>query len=209
MSYVGYIPLVKKYFEIIPSDHTISVLEIGVDRGTTFIPIVAWLARYREKFVAVGIDVLPQESVALTLLNLDCQGDQLVYYLEKNSLEFLPEMVERKAKFDVILLDGDHNYHTVLNEMKYLEPLLHEHSIVVIDDYNGRWSERDMWYFSRAGYENVNIATQPVSTEKHGVKAAVDEWLQNHPGWKKSQPIPGEPILLTCNATYHLQDTGV
>lgn len=206
MSYVGYIPLVKKYFEIIPPDYTISVLEVGVDKGTTLIPIVAWLARNREKFVAVGIDVLPQESVSLMLMNLDCRGEQLVYYLEKNSLEFMPDLVGRNVKFDVVLLDGDHNYHTVSNEMKHLEPLLHEHSIVVIDDYDGRWSEKDLWYAERDGYSDVNIATKRIETEKHGVKAAVDEWLEAHPEWKKSQPIPGEPILITRNANYSLKN---
>jgi hypothetical protein len=66
----------------------------------------------------------------------------------------------------------------------------------VIDDYHGKWSERDMWYVDRSGYENVTVATKKVETEKHGVKAAVDEWLEEHPGWNLISPLKGEPALL-------------
>ncbi len=207
MSYVGYIPLVKKYCEsVFPPDYIISVLEIGVDRGTTLIPLVAWLARNREKFVVAGVDIMPQESVALMLMNLDCKPEQVVYYLEKNSLEFLPDIVQRKAKFDVVLLDGDHNYHTVSQELKSLEHILYDHSIVIIDDYDGRWSESDLWYAERSEYVDVDIATPRVHTTKVGVKAAVDEWLALHPEWEKSKPIPGEPVMLTRNVKHVVQD---
>ena len=69
-------------------------------------------------------------------------------------------------------------------------------ALVVCDDYEGRWSERDLWYSERDGYQDVKAATPRVETEKHGVKAAVDEWLAAHPQWQKSQPIKGEPVVL-------------
>ena len=177
-----------------------SVLEVGIDRGTTFVPLTVFLARTRDRFDLVGIDIKVQESVALMLANLDLLEEQHAYCVQGNSLEVLPKVVEQKLKFDVVLLDGDHNYHTVSQELSYLEDLTHPHSLVVIDDYDGRWSERDLWYAEREGYEDVKEATPRVETEKHGVKAAVDEWLEAHPVWQKAKPIPGEPILLMRKA---------
>ena len=201
MSYVGYLPLVKQFiFQRLPPEHVPSVLEVGVDRGTSLIPLIVFLARTRERFVTVGVDVLVQESVKLMMANLDLQAEQQAFCIESNSLDVLPKLIEQGLKFDVVLLDGDHNYHTVSRELEHLEAITYPHSLVVVDDYNGRWAEKDLWYSEREGYENVKSATPKVETEKHGVKAAVDEWLESHPEWQKAQPIPGEPIILMRKA---------
>ncbi len=197
MSYVGYIPLVKQFIhQQIPQDRAPTVLEIGIDKGTTLIPLAVFLARTRQQFTILGVDIKVQESVGLILSNLDLQAGQHVFCVEGNSLEVLPQMVEQKLKYDVVLLDGDHNYHTVSRELAQLDDLIHPTSLIIIDDYDGRWSEKDLWYAERPGYEDVKIATAKVETEKHGVKPAVDEWLAAHPEWQKAQPVPGEPVLL-------------
>ena len=202
MSYVGYIPLVKEYVHTrLPPPRTVALLEVGIDRGTTLVPLVAFLARVCPNFVAIGVDVKVQEPVVLMLQNLDLvRGQQEVFCIQGNSLDVMPQLVDKKMKFDVILIDGDHNYHTVSREMSMLDDLTHPGSLVVCDDYNGRWSERDMWYAEREGYQDVVVATRPVETEKHGVKAAVDEWLVAHPNWQKAQPISGEPVMLLRTA---------
>ena len=189
-------PLIKSYLQQFPQDYEPAVLEIGVDRGVTLVALVAFLARTRPKFVALGIDIMIQEPVDILLRNLDLQKDQTVQLTQANSLEVIPMIVEQKVKFDVVLIDGDHNYFTVSEELKHLEDITFKNSIVVIDDYEGRWSERDLFYADRPGYEDVKCATAKVDTEKHGVKPAVDEWLVSHPWWKKSQPVNGEPVLL-------------
>ena len=196
MAYHGYVPLVKQFLHQVPKDHVPTILEVGVDRGVTFLSLAMFLARTRSEFLIIGVDILVQDAVNLLLQNLDLQPKQSAYLLQGNSLQTLPEMVDQNMKFDVVLLDGDHNYHTVSNELKHLEKLVHDHSIIIIDDYDGRWSERDLWYTERPGYEDVKVATAKVDTEKHGVKAAVDEWLVDHPEWKLSKPIQGEPVLL-------------
>ena len=196
MSYVGYIPLVKQFLHQLPQNREISLLEVGIDRGTTLIPLTVFLARTRPRFLVVGVDIMVQEQVELMLHNLDLQQDQQAYCMQANSLKVLPEMVEQGMKFDVLLLDGDHNYHTVIQEMQHVEALAKPDALVVIDDYSGRWSERDLFYSERPGYEAVDIATKKVETDKHGVKTAVDEWLAANPNWVKGQPIPGEPVIL-------------
>ena len=194
MSYHGYIPLVKA--RIADLNRSVSLLEVGVDRGVTLISLAAFLVRLPHAFTAVGVDVKVQEQVVLTLNNLDYAWNQVAFCIEGNSLSVLPRMVRQDLKFDVVLLDGDHNYHTVLRELELLEGLVSPGGWLVCDDYDGKWSERDMWYAERDGYQGVAAATARVETEKHGVKAAVDEWLATHPKWEKSKPVPGEPVLL-------------
>lgn len=195
MAYHGYLPLVKQYIHKLP--HVPTLLEVGVDRGVSFLTLATFLARTRPEFLAVGIDVLVQDQVNIMLAHLDLQPKQLAYLIGGNSLQVLPQMADQGMKFDVVLLDGDHNYHTVASELKSLERMVHDHSIIVIDDYDGRWADRDLWYADREGYEANQHVTQKVDTDKHGVKPAVDEWLAAHPEWHKVKPIPGEPILLT------------
>lgn len=197
MAYHGYIPLIKGYLQQqLPTDHSPTLLEVGIDRGVTLIPLVAFLARTKKSFTAIGIDVMVQEQVRIVLANLDLNQHQLAHCIEGNSLSVLPKMVDQGMKFDVVLIDGDHNYYTVAEELKHLEAITLPHSLVILDDYDGRWAERDLFYADREDYKDNAHATPKVETEKHGVKTAVDEWLAAHPGWKKAQPIQGEPILL-------------
>lgn len=195
MAYHGYLSLAKQFLHQLP--HPPSILEIGVDRGVTFLSLVTFLARTKPEFLAIGVDILVQDAVNIMLQNLDLQQKQSAYLIGENSLEVMPKMVSQDMKFDLVLLDGDHNYHTVSNEMKHLGNLIHDHSLIIIDDYDGRWSERDLWYSERPGYEDVKVASTKVDTEKHGVKPAVDEWLETNPGWNKAKPVQGEPVLLT------------
>lgn len=197
MAYHGFLPLIKQYIhQQVPKERAPTVLEVGIDRGVSMIPLVVFLARTREAFAYVGLDIMVQEQVTVMISHLDLKQTQQAYCVEQNSLEALPKMVQQDMKFDVILLDGDHNYYTVAEEMKHIEALTHPGSMVICDDYDGRWAEKDLFYADRPGYEKVKIATPKQETEKHGVKPAVDEWLASHPEWKKSKPVQGEPILL-------------
>lgn len=196
MSYHGLIPLVKSYLQKLKCSSP-AILEIGVDRGVTFLSLTTYLARTHEHFFALGVDILVQETAALQLQYLDLtQEKQMAVLIEGNSLNFLPELIKQEAHFDVVMLDGDHNYDTVSKELVLLKSLVNENSIIVVDDYDGRWSERDLWYAERDGYENVKLASAKVDTEKHGVKPAVDDFLIANPNWKLLKPVPGEPIVL-------------
>jgi predicted O-methyltransferase YrrM len=201
IAYHGYATLVKQFiYQQVPKDRPPTLLEVGIDRGVMLIPMVVFLARTRLAFVAIGVDIMVQEQVKLMLQNIDLLPQQQAYCIEGNSLEVLPKMVDQGMKFDVLLLDGDHNYHTVSQELQHLEALAQPGAIVICDDYSGRWGDRDMFYADRPGYEGIKIATPKVETEKRGVKPAIDEWLEEHPTWQKSQPIPGEPVLLMRKA---------
>lgn len=195
MSYHGYIPYVKSFISQLK--HPPAVIEIGIDRGTTLIPLTTFLARTRQQFVLIGVDILVQESLSIILNNLDLQPQQQCRLIQQNSLTLLPMLVQEQMKFDVVLIDGDHNYHTVKKELKFLNDLTHKHSMVIIDDVYGRWENRDMWYSEREGYENVEIASQKVLSEKQGCNAAVNEFLENDQSWQAYRFIAtGEPVVL-------------
>lgn len=194
MAYHGYIPAIKNFLSQIQQP---SVLEIGLDKGITTLPLLVFMARYHEKFSFVGVDVLIQEPLMIMLNNIDIsKTNQLVALQQDSSLNVMPKLVESASKFDLILLDGDHNYYTVSKELTYLEQLSNDNTIVIIDDYHGRWANRDLWYAEREGYENISQVTKKIETEKQGVKPAVDEFLESHPHWESLVPIQGEPIVL-------------
>lgn len=192
----GYLPALKQYLgKVIESGDTPAVLEIGVDRGCMLIPIVVFLMLYSKQFLCMGIDILIQDTLKIMMSNIDHGGGCVL--MQNNSLELLPKVVELGMKFNVVLIDGDHNYYTVKHELEYVDKILKPGGVVIIDDYSGRWSERDLWYAERAGYEAVDGATKKVDTDKHGVKPAVDEFLEANAQWMSAQPISGEPIVLT------------
>jgi hypothetical protein len=132
----------------------------------------------------------------ITAKNIDISQNQKVTLYQDSSLNVFPKLVESSIKFNVILLDGDHNYYTVKKELEYLDSLTQNSSLVIIDDYHGRWAEKDLWYSTREGYESVKNATLPVDTDKHGVKPAVDDFLTSNNLWESSVLIQGEPIVL-------------
>lgn len=194
MAYHGYLPLLKARLH--ETQHPPAVLEIGVDRGVMFFSLLAFLARAKKEFFMLGVDVLVQEQVKIVCQNLDLTPTQQSFLIEGNSLDVLPKMVNEGMKFDVVLLDGDHNYHTVSRELQFLDQISYPHTIVVIDDYSGRWATQDLFYSERAGYEEVKNTTQRIDTEQHGVKPAVDEFLASNKNWTYSVPVHGEPIML-------------
>lgn len=194
MAYHGLIPSIKQFLLTVP--HQPRLLEVGVDRGVTFVTLVNFLARSRENFFALGIDVKVQEQVSIMLQHADLTSDQVAILSESNSLISLPELISRSIQFDVILLDGDHNYHTVSREMPLVTQLLAPNGMLVVDDYDGKWGRRDMWYAERSGYEdNVNV-TARVASDKSGVGSAVDDWLGVNPGWVMTKPVYGEPVVI-------------
>lgn len=195
MAYHGYIPYIQN---VIASSKSFSILEIGIDRGVTLLPLVVSMASACESFGYVGVDVKVQEALRLTINYMPQPIPQRTFLIEGNSLNVLPNLVSQSMKFDLILLDGDHNYHTVSNELKHIDSLLRENGVLLIDDYDGKWSNRDLFYSEREGYEDNKNVTGRVETEQHGVKPAVDEWL-TQTGWHSTKLIQGEPLLVTRN----------
>ena len=195
MSYLGYTSIVSKYAAIIKKP---TILEIGVDRGQTALPLIHNLTTYDSSFKWIGVDVridncLVEQLQQCNSVNLllsghfDMNSDSWnVAYLEINSLKALPLFVKGGLEFDIILLDGDHNYATVTQELACIDKLTHDKSIILVDDYNGRWSGKDLFYKDRKTHsDNKLLKEQNIEThEKQGVKQAVDDWMSMNNEWR-------------------------
>lgn len=191
MAHHGYIPLAHKFLTQVPTPR---ILEIGVDRGQTLIPMLFWLSHNKQNFNITSVDIRLDENLEVMLRYSGIFGSPYLDFFVENSLEFLKK--DRGFKYDLVFLDGDHNYYTVSQELELLKSHVHPGTLIIIDDYDGRWSERDLFHSQRDAYKENTLATPIIETEKHGVKAAVDEFLQNNPQYTKAKPIPGEPVLI-------------
>lgn len=173
-----------------------SVLEIGVDKGQMIIPLVGRLIEDESDFLIVGIDVRKDDDFLLKMEESIplMRNDQEVRYHIVNSLQWLPECHDQ---FDVVLIDGDHNYFTVSHELSHVDRIVKQHGVVIVDDYTSKWGKRDLFYSTRETHADLENTTKVQETERHGVKAAVDDFLESHGAWKKVVLYECEAILLT------------
>ena len=204
MSYLGYI---KSISECVLKDIAFpKVLEIGIDIGQSAIPLIHNMSNLCDEFLYVGVDIKVKKDFTEQILQMSnisigefddlCNRDVVVF--EENSLIWLDKNIDSLMKFDVIFIDGDHNYHTVFNELLLCQNLIHPTSLIVCDDYRGRWSETDLFYSTKEEYKNNKLATKTIKTEKPGVKNAVNDFLINHKDqWSilESEDI-GDPCFL-------------
>lgn len=191
MAHHGYIPFAVEFLSLFDNP---KILEIGVDRGQTTFPILHHLMMMKKRFTHDAVDILIRDEVKVIATYFGINENQRLNLIQGNSLDYLPG---NDSKYQLIFLDGDHNYYTVSKELELLTTnnVLRE-SIIIIDDYHGRWADKDLFYGARPDYSEVVGATQPVETEKHGVAAAVDEFCEKHPEWKKKVLMKGEPVIL-------------
>lgn len=192
MAYHGYIPILH---EILMDYKSPRILEIGLLHGVTLISFLHRLSHTHGDYFYEGVDIKLNKSMIETLnySGMMAPGWDKVKLHNMNSLTFLDY---NKSVYDLILIDGDHNYFTVKKELSSLKKICHKNTIVVVDDYYGKHSEVDTFYATQEGYEQNKKATQPVITEKQGVKTAVDEFVESNEIWNTTTLLPGEPILL-------------
>jgi len=211
VSYLGYAGVISAYCSMIKDP---CILEIGVDRGQTLLPLVRNVGLLSRNFKYVGIDVRQDttlmeqlhamkiplyrdtEEAKQSKMSLRETSEWNIAYIINNSLTVLP--VLEGLKFDVIMIDGDHNYVTVSKELKYVEKLCYDSTIIVIDDYSGKYSEYDMSYSERETHEGNDFLEKTGDIKgKTGVKTAVDDWLKESPHWKMLTIPEHEPAILT------------
>ncbi len=194
MAYHGYIPTIHKY---LMNYENPKILEIGVLSGITTFSLIHRLSHTHGDFLYEGVDIIIRSDITETLQAIEPGGRVNLH--EMNSLEFLKK---NKNVYDVILIDGDHNYYTVSKELSYLNTISHENSLIIIDDYHGKWAEEDLWYGEKEEFKS-ELATKKVKTEKCGVKPAVDDFLKENKQWTKNISFIGEPLVLIHeSATY-------
>ena len=203
MSYLGFTRCISRYY--LSQINFPKILEIGIDRGQTTIPLIQNLCTSKPTFMYAGIDILLRNDLCeqisqfegVTVSWLDDLDDRAVMMFEENSLDWLKSNQNADIEFDLVLVDGDHNYHTVFNELKLIEHLIKPTTLIVCDDYQGRYSEKDMFYSEREEYKDVEGATQRVDSQKQGVRNAVIDYTnQSKLGWRVDRFGPSEPCFL-------------
>jgi hypothetical protein len=187
MAYHGYLNFICQYAAAMheKTGKNIKILEIGVDKGVTLFSILNNLNCVNVPYEYHGVDVKVQEHLKVMLgLNdsypvgtLYIRKNSSVKLYETNSLEFMEK--HNDHKFDIILIDGDHNYPTVSKECELIPPLMRNaNTLIMFDDYHGKWSEKDLFYKDKKGYEENSLLSHLTSIPgKQGVKPAVDEFL--------------------------------
>lgn len=171
----------------------IKILEIGVDTGVSLFALMNNLNCLEVPFEYTGVDIRIQPHLIATNYSfMQMHKENSITLREENSLEFLKKCSEI---FDIIMIDGDHNYETVTLECNELIRLSHSETLFLFDDYDGKFSFEDFFYASRENYKNnKNILISSSSLPKKGVKAAVDEFVENN-NLHMSQ-LSGEPVCV-------------
>ena len=89
------------------------------------------------------------------------------------SLDFLQEC---RNEFDVVFIDGDHNYYTVINELNYLHKIIPLQGIIFIHDVSNPDCAYKDYY-----YDYTQIPEDFRNGEKQGVVNAINDFLADHP----------------------------
>ena len=223
MSYLGYTRAVSTFCkELSRHKGVITILEIGVDRGQTSLPLLHNLVAHNVDFVSIGVDIRQDWSFSNQLDQMEGvvpnfprnEGKAInYYYFIQNSLDWLPQFIEHNPtfKFDVILLDGDHNYQTVSKELGYFDQLTFPHTLCVLDDYHGKYAEKDDYYADKPSHDGLDHKEFDRNLEKKGMKTAVNEFVEANDHWKLTDlGTPGwEPVLMSRDLEISGDPTGV
>ena len=198
MAYHGYIPEMHK---VLMNYENPKILEIGVSAGITTVALFHRLSHSHRSWEYTGVDIWlqPEMIEKVRWMGINPSNYDL---RQENSLKFLEET---NKKYDIVLIDGDHNYYTVKRELQHLNKICHDDTVVICDDYSGMWSETDLFYGEKEEFKNIEIATKRIDEEKQGVKPAIDEFVKENEDWVLFT-TPYEPVFLTRRTSKFLSN---
>jgi GT2 family glycosyltransferase/glycosyltransferase involved in cell wall biosynthesis len=194
------------------------ILEIGADKGTT----TEALLERAEAHGAVLHVIDPKPEFDVGELRRG-HPDSFVFHAAL-SLDVLPTL----DRVDMALIDGDHNWHTVLNELRLLERRALEQGgpspVVALHDVGWPYGRRDLYYdpetippearrpFERRGMHpdsdelvddglNPHLANAKQPADAHsGVRGAVEDFVaESEQEWKLFE-VPGQHGLAVLAA---------
>jgi hypothetical protein len=117
-----------------------TIVEVGSDSGTNTRNLLEYCQRHGAELHV--IDPLPQFDVAAWQ---EQYGEHLTFH-KALSLDALPAI----DRFDAVLLDGDHNWYTIFNELKLIEERSKASSrpfpLVMLHDIGWPYGRRDGYY---------------------------------------------------------------
>jgi GT2 family glycosyltransferase/glycosyltransferase involved in cell wall biosynthesis/SAM-dependent methyltransferase len=202
------------------------ILEIGSDKGTTTL----LLLERAEAHGAVLHVIDPKPAFDPEELSRE-HPESLVFHTAL-SLDVLPTL----ERVDLALIDGDHNWHTVLNELRLLERRAREEDgplpVVALHDVDWPYGRRDLYYdpetipaearrpFERRGLRpdsdelvddglNPHLANATRPADAHsGVRGAIEDFLAESEGKWKLFEAPGQHGLAVLATAELLERLG-
>jgi O-antigen biosynthesis protein len=184
------------------------VVEVGVELGTVTGPLLHWAQSNRS--VVHAIDPDPNLNVD----RLQAEHEEELRFHRCKSLEVLDEI----ADVDLALVDGDHNWYTVINELRALERRAGEDGreppVILLHDVGWPYARRDLYYdpqaipaahrhpYARAGLKPGRVELGPglndhlehaqlEDTPANGVLSAVEDFLAESSTPWRAWSIPG------------------
>lgn len=149
------------------------VVEVGLKYSTTkLLPIFKKYGCLRY----IGIDPIDR-------YRCPSEFNNLFEYRQGISVEILPQI----ATLNLVMLDGDHNYYTVTQELMLLHQQSKPGAVILLHDVEGPWARKDLYY------DKSRIPPQWIHGPKQGVLTAVEDFLKIHQQDYSSLKIyPGE-----------------
>ncbi len=184
------------------------VVEVGVEVGAVTGPLLAWAQANGATVHAID----PDPTLNVDRLQAE-YGEQLRFHRRK-SLEVLDEI----AHVDLALIDGDHNWYTVIEELRALERRAREDEreapVVLAHDIGWPYGRRDLYYdpqsipeahrhpHARQGIKPRRVELGPglndhlenaqlEGTPANGVLSAVEDFVAQSPTPWRMWTIPG------------------
>jgi GT2 family glycosyltransferase len=117
------------------------IVEVGVELGTVTKPLLEW-SRANSGAVVHSIDPSPKLEVDALL----AEYGELLHFHRIRSLEVLSQIED----VDLALIDGDHNWYTVINELRELELRARADGrsapVILLHDIGWPYGRRDLYY---------------------------------------------------------------
>jgi len=121
-----------------------TIVEIGVEVGAVSGPLLRWAQANGALVHAIDPDP------TLSVERLQSEYGERLHFHRRRSLEVLEEI----GDVDVALVDGDHNWYTVINELRMLEGRAltdgREPPVVLLHDVGWPYGRRDLYYEPQA-----------------------------------------------------------
>jgi GT2 family glycosyltransferase/glycosyltransferase involved in cell wall biosynthesis len=162
------------------------IVEVGVEAGATTLPLLEWAASHGATVDAID----PVPSLDASGLAPELQAALTLHVCP--STEALPEI----ADVDLVLIDGDHNWFTVINELRLLEAVAgkREPPLVLLHDIGWPYGRRDM-YYSPEAIPAKHRQPYEYRGMRPGSEELSDEGLNPHLANATSEGTPANGVL--------------
>ena len=122
-------------YDLPVESNKINYLEIGCYAGGS---AILMLFRPSTKVVSVDLGTPISKETVLSNVSNNNPLENEFHYVEGNSSEntVVSQVKELMPQVDILFIDGDHRYQSVVNDFEIYSPLVTPNGYIVFDDYN-------------------------------------------------------------------------